>query len=268
MDVEGSAERGIGMIASRRNIGRYLLAVASCVAALWLTCAIPALRESKHTLMFLGAVTFSAWIGGWRTGLVAIGLSAFLYLYKVLPPFNTPLLSDPYDLLRLGLFLAVAIMLNGLQGARDSAERMLRSSQHRLDLALDAARVGAWELTVGTGEFWHSSGLCDLYGRRADRFAYTYEAFLGYIVPADRDEVVRALTHVIEVGGMCQVEHRITGADKSIRRIITRCKAHVDEKGKIDRLVGAAMEVAEPVGRIGRSEETSSARDRQRAIAV
>lgn len=252
------------MVSSRPKVNQYALTVASCFVALALTYYIPALRQNKHTLLFLCAVTFSAWIGGWRTGFVAILLSSVLYAYKILPPYNSVWISDPYDLLRLVLFLVVAILLNSMQAARDRAERMLRSSQLRMDLALDAARMGAWELGVRTGDFWSSHGLCDIYGRRPDKFAYTYESFLGYIFPADRDEVVRAISRVIEAGGSCQVEHRITCGDKSVRQITTRCRAFSDEKGRIDRLMGVTIEVSQAPG-IGAS---TFAEERQHAFAV
>jgi PAS domain-containing protein len=195
--------------------------------------------------MFLGAVVFSAWIGGWRTGLLAIALSSLMYAYKILPPVNSIQITDTYDLLRLTLFLGLALLLNSMQASRDRAEAMLRASQRRLNLALEAARMGAWELDIKSGEFWHSAGLCDLYGRPADRFTNTYEAFLGYIVSEDRSDAVRAIARVAQEGGTCELSHRIHCMDKSVRRLVTRCHAMVDENGKVARLVGVAMEVME-----------------------
>src|SRR3989454_6330427 len=69
---------------------RYAVAVLSVIAALivlwWMNSV---LQAAAHVSLFLCAVMFSAWFGGFKPGLLAIAFSLLTFKYYFLPPIHS-----------------------------------------------------------------------------------------------------------------------------------------------------------------------------------
>lgn len=108
----------------------------------------PWLGMSKSPfLLFFGAVMFSTWYGGFKFGLLATFLSAFLSYYFFIPPaFQlTPTLPD---IVRLVLFvlqgLLISILCESLRTAKQLSEvnlQKLQVSEERFRLAFNSSDI-------------------------------------------------------------------------------------------------------------------------------
>jgi signal transduction histidine kinase len=120
------------MTARRVWLIRYLLPPALVALAHLLTRLLWPVMEGNLSLLFLTAVMVSALRGGLLAGLIAsvlAGLTSAIFYY---PPEYSALI-DLDDLLRTIAFVAVAIFVSWLSGARRKWEEALRESQAALE---------------------------------------------------------------------------------------------------------------------------------------
>jgi len=62
-------------------------------------------RSGERSLVYLGVVALVTWFGGWRPGLLAIGLTSFMCVWIILPPSDSLRLQSWEDGLRLVVFV-------------------------------------------------------------------------------------------------------------------------------------------------------------------
>lgn len=91
------------------------------------------LSEQSTLDLFYGAVMVSAWWGGMRQGLLAAALSVFVEDYFFIFPYYA-FGSGLKDSVRLGLFVAISLLISSLIAARKRAEHALRESQAELEI--------------------------------------------------------------------------------------------------------------------------------------
>jgi K+-sensing histidine kinase KdpD len=102
--------------------GIALLAVLLAVLLAWLRV------QSDRTLIFplsFAAVLVSAWFGGLGPGLLAAGLAGVAGAYFLLPPLNSFAVTDPTELIHLGLFALGALLISSLNEKLRSAHQQL-----------------------------------------------------------------------------------------------------------------------------------------------
>ena len=106
-----------------RLLPRYGLAVVSVVAATWVTLHIQKYMGESISPLFFAAVMVSAWYGGWGPGLLATALAGWASAYYFLdnPPGQGPFGLD--DVIRLGVFIMVAVLISSLTSLRNRAEQ-------------------------------------------------------------------------------------------------------------------------------------------------
>ncbi|HYY43499.1 MAG TPA: DUF4118 domain-containing protein, partial [Pyrinomonadaceae bacterium] len=119
----------------RQQLLRYALAVLSVACATGLTLLVPTLAERAVFLLFFPAITLSAWYGGRGPGLLATVLSAMACAYFVLPPVFS-FAVGLVELLRLGVFIFVALLISTLSNARRRAEELARRNERWLRTTL------------------------------------------------------------------------------------------------------------------------------------
>src|SRR3989442_5904673 len=111
---------------------RYAVAVLSVIAALivlwWMNSV---LQAAAHVSLFLCAVMFSAWFGGFKPGLLAMAFSLLTFKYYFLPPIHS-LELELTQLPRLVLFALSGLFVASLTAAQRSAAESL--TQARDDL--------------------------------------------------------------------------------------------------------------------------------------
>ncbi len=112
------------------------------------------------------------------------------------------------------------------------------ATEERLQLALDAGRMGTWEWDLLTGLMIWSAGLERIFGLVPGSFEGTMEAVGRLIHPDDREPVMAALTEAAAGGREPHLEFRILRPDGGLRWVESWGRLQADDAGEPRRLVG------------------------------
>jgi PAS domain S-box-containing protein len=178
-DRFGGGFARLASAAKRAIRSRYVVALAAFGGALLFRYVF---RESLGAkvpyLQFYPAILFAAWYGGLGPGVLITGLSAVVAMYVLLPPAGIAV-SDPADLLSLGVFVATGVViawlndrLRAAQKDHQTAAATATARAERLDAILD--------MTVDGIIVIDASGRIEAFNRGAqDLFGYHEEEVLG-----------------------------------------------------------------------------------------
>lgn len=111
---------------------RYGVSLVTVLAAQSLNLLLWPLVEGTPSSLFFAAVIVSAWFGGLGPGLLATILSAAFLDYFFITPVHS-LSLDLSAILRLSVFLLVALLTSYLTAARKRAEQALRIEHGQLE---------------------------------------------------------------------------------------------------------------------------------------
>jgi len=128
---------------------------------------------------------------------------------------------------------------------RKQAESLLRESEARLRLAMDAAQMGMWYWETSTDEFEYSSGVNALFGRAADAPKVSYAALLDVLHPEDRELFEATMRHAIKQASDFQADYRVVWPDGTIHWLSNRAQVYRDESGWAQRMVGVVMDITD-----------------------
>jgi len=121
------------------------------------------------------------------------------------------------------------------------AEIELRKSKERLDLAVEVAGLGEWELNLKDHTSVHSLRHGEIFGYSSPPLDWSYEKFLGHVLPELRDAVDRQ----IHSGSSWSVETKIRRADGEVRWIWVRGRRRVNDAGQVVRMFGVVTDITE-----------------------
>ena len=91
------------------------------------------------------------------------------------------------------------------------------TTRHLLDLAADAAGVGAWEWDIATGAVRWNAALEELYGLEPGAFPGTHEDYVKLRDAEDRANARQAVQRTPEEGGPHPAAHRVPPPDGRAR---------------------------------------------------
>ena len=139
---------------------------------------------------------------------------------------------------------------------RDRADEARRDTESRLLTAIEAARLGSWELNVRTGELLASATFRRNCGFEADE-ALTYEKFLERVHPEDQERLRENLNTAIQNGAAYAAEYRILWRDGTVRwmsangRLMGEAKPGTQVGGAREdrdiRVAGVTLDITERV---------------------
>ena len=139
---------------------------------------------------------------------------------------------------------------------RDRADEARRDSESRLSTALEAARLGSWELDVHSGELTASETFRKNCGFTSSE-PLTYDAFLSRVHPEDQQQLRERLHVAIENGTPYSAEYRILWQDGTVRwmsasgRLIGDAKRisriHEVNGSRAARFAGVTLDITERV---------------------
>ena len=127
---------------------------------------------------------------------------------------------------------------------RRRVEEALRDNEERLNLALGAANMGAWDWRIDTGELKWSDEMRQIFGFAGGK-AVTTKLFLDLIHPDDRPAVLQAITRTINLGAPYDVEFRTIHQDGSRHWVMGKGKAFSDKAGQAARMLGVNMDITD-----------------------
>ncbi|MBD2448300.1 GAF domain-containing protein [Nostoc sp. FACHB-152] len=127
---------------------------------------------------------------------------------------------------------------------KQRTEAFLRESDQRLRLALQAAKLGSWQLDIKTKEL-SSSSQCHINFGLLPETEFTYSKLLECIHPDDRSYVLECVRQAIENRGDYEAEYRCIWTDGSIHWILARGVVICDADNQPVRMSGVTLDVTE-----------------------
>ena len=122
----------------------------------------------------------------------------------------------------------------------DSA-RKLRESEARLNFALNAGKLGTWEVDLSTMSMTCSDQCKANFGRTSNA-PFTYEMLHAAIHPADRERVAAAIVRSIETFGDYEAEYRCLWPDGTVRWITATGRVVSDDQGRPQKMAGVTLD--------------------------
>ncbi|MEO5511920.1 MAG: PAS domain S-box protein [Longimicrobiales bacterium] len=125
------------------------------------------------------------------------------------------------------------------------AERALHQAEDRMRFALEAARLGTWEIEFATGVALWSDSLVALHGMQPGTFGGTYAAFKEQIHPDDRAEVFEAIDTATRMHTDFNILYRSIWPDGSVHWFSGAGRTFYDVAGMPVRAAGIGLDVTE-----------------------
>jgi len=128
---------------------------------------------------------------------------------------------------------------------RKISENQLVVSEQKLKEAQRIAHMGNWELNIGTNELFWSEEIFRIFDCEPHEFKATYEAFLEFIHPDDKELVNSAYLKSIETKNEYQIEHRVLTKNNQIKYVREKCLTTFNEQGKPLSSFGIVIDITE-----------------------
>ncbi len=134
------------------------------------------------------------------------------------------------------------IFINAVE--RRDADRALRESEARLNLATDAAGVMPWTLDMDSGRIWTTEKGKEFFGF-APESERDLHGFLKIVHPEDRENLRRTVELTLQSGKDDRVEYRIIRPDGSIRWVLSVGRPYPASLGRGVGLMGLSADISE-----------------------
>ena len=128
--------------------------------------------------------------------------------------------------------------------ATERGRAALHQSEQKLEFALDAGRLGAWEVDLGSGRMSASDVFKANLGLGPGDPVRTYDDLLHQIHPDDLDDYHRQIDGAIAAGKDLDIEFRTLGPDGQSRWMQIRGRGAFDEEGIAVRAAGVSMDIS------------------------
>jgi len=146
--------------------------------------------------------------------------------------------------------------------ARFAAEQKLRENEERLTLSQTIANAGSWDWDIPSGGLIWSPHIYTIFGVSPDLFEASYENFLNFIHPDDRDMVTAAVQQALEADAPYDVEHRLVLHTGEERFVHERGHVYRDQNGTPVRMIGVVLDITERKATMTALEDAKEEADR------
>ena len=120
----------------------------------------------------------------------------------------------------------------------------LKESEKRLAEAQKMSHIGNWEWDLITDRVYWSDELYHIFNHSSRELAPSFNEYLSYVNPKDRDYVDNAFKKSIN-GKLCSIDHRIILANGEGRTVHLQSEAIFDEKKIPIRVKGIVQDITE-----------------------
>jgi len=128
---------------------------------------------------------------------------------------------------------------------RKQIESALGQSEERLQVALEAARMGNWEWNIETNQIFWSESLERLMGLQPGTFDGNFETVAAMVYPDDRGRVLEAITQSVHQGANYDIEFRFVKPDGSVRWALSKGNVFRDASGRAIRMAGLDIDITD-----------------------
>jgi signal transduction histidine kinase/PAS domain-containing protein/CheY-like chemotaxis protein len=256
---------------------RYLLPVVTLIIAICIQFTIalfvPKNVDFPYVFFFLFAIFVTAWIGGYVPGALTCLITMVGIPLLATPGFRVKSVDPSRLILLIGVSLLVSLVAQSQRKKRDQlreandeldrrvqmrtqeleseilqhkrTEQALRQSEERVDLALDAAGIGRWDLDLVTGRVDRSARHDQILGRAPGSGASTRASLFENLLPEDRPAVEEKFQKAVEAGGVCEFECRVKQPDGTIRWVWCRGRVLQDDAGRAVSFLGSSRDITD-----------------------
>ncbi|MFA6431225.1 MAG: ATP-binding protein [Candidatus Margulisiibacteriota bacterium] len=124
------------------------------------------------------------------------------------------------------------------------AEEVLKKTKRRLDLAIEASKLGIWELDLINDTSVRNLRHDQIFGYREELDAWGAKIFFEHILAEDRSSVQAAFDRAMK-SDILFIECRIVWPDGSIHWIAENGEVCKDSAGKPNQMFGTVMDITE-----------------------
>jgi PAS domain S-box-containing protein len=190
MEAGGHPEQWGGRLESAPT--RYALAIGAACLALVLKLVLGDYLAPPY-ILFFGAVLLAALAGGLGPGIIATLVSAGLVYVFVFEPRFTLRLEHPHDLLDLGFFIVMGVLVSVVADRQRRAEARVRESEARLALAVRGGGLGLWDWDLLSGRCKYNERWAAMLGYSLDEIEPSASAWEKLLHPDDKARIQPAL---------------------------------------------------------------------------
>ncbi len=122
-----------------------------------------------------------------------------------------------------------------------------KDNERRLNEAQHLAKIGNWELDLIQNKLYWSDEIYQIFHCTPQEFEATYEAFLSYVHPDDRDFVNDAYSKHIKSKEPYNIIHRILLPGNKIKYVNERCSSVFDDHGNAMFSKGTVADISERI---------------------
>jgi PAS domain S-box-containing protein len=126
-----------------------------------------------------------------------------------------------------------------------AAKEKVEESEGKLKEAQRIAHMGNWELNIVTNELHWSDEIYRIFDCDPQSFNATFEAFLEFIHPDDREKVKTAYLNSLETKTEYQIEHRLITKNNQLKYVREKFSTTFDEHGVPLNSVGIVIDITE-----------------------
>ena len=160
---------------------------------------------------------------------------------------RTLVLGALYTLASLAVLGLLAALIVYVRKNREilGASRQLAETRDGLDRAQRIAQMGNWDWRIAENRLHWSDGIYRVFGIEPSAFDASYEAFMGFVHPDDRESVDLQVLCALDGTAPYDIEHRIVRPDGEIRVVHENAEILRDADGVAVRMVGTVQDVTE-----------------------
>lgn len=125
------------------------------------------------------------------------------------------------------------------------SQEALRKSEASLANAQRIAHIGNWDWDIPGDELAWSDEVYRIFGLDPDEFGATYEAFIGYVHPEDREFVMREVNDAVMYGKPYSIDHRVLLSDGTEKIVHEQGEVVFDESGRPLRMSGTVQDITD-----------------------
>ena len=115
--------------------------------------------------------------------------------------------------------------------------------QEQFTLGQKIANLGIWTFEHKTGTLEWTEGVHQIFGTDSKTFGASFEAFMGFVHPDDKEELQQAYNDSITHKSDYYIEHRIILTDGSLKYVEERCENFFDDAGDILHSTGTVLDI-------------------------
>lgn len=124
---------------------------------------------------------------------------------------------------------------------------LLETHRYNLDQAQRIANIGHWELDILQNSLYWSDQVYRIFGLKPREIGATYDSFLTFIHPDDREMVNNAYASSVQNKSKYQIVHRVVSADGKLKFVEERCEHQIDHDGNVVKSIGTVQDITAKV---------------------